>query len=107
MEADELFNLCAACASRMRRTVVATLPAIANCNTSLSLVTAGTERLVVGTTGGVGIGQQPASGVALAVSGSTNLCSDSTVSGTLTLSENPNTRLRAAIQAESSSTDLT
>ncbi|MGO4568536.1 hypothetical protein AB4Z52_26655 [Rhizobium sp. 2YAF20] len=32
---------------------------------------------------------------------------DSTVSGTLTLSEHPNTRLRATIQPESRSTDLT
>ncbi|RYG60415.1 MAG: tail fiber domain-containing protein [Alphaproteobacteria bacterium] len=46
-----------------------TTQAIAYNNTSLSLVTAGTERMVIGTTGNVGIGQQPVTGVALSTSG--------------------------------------
>ena len=47
-----------------------TTQAIAYTNTSISLVTAGTERMVIGTTGNVGIAQQPVSGLALSVSGS-------------------------------------
>ncbi len=50
------------------RIISGTTQAIAYTNTSLSLVTAGKERMVIGTTGNVGIGQQPGS-VALAVSG--------------------------------------
>ncbi|RYG58758.1 MAG: hypothetical protein EON60_12400, partial [Alphaproteobacteria bacterium] len=50
-------------------------------NTSVSIVTAGTERVVVGTTGNVGIGQQPVSGVALATSGTSRFSSNMTVTG--------------------------
>ena len=57
-----------------------TTQAIAYNNTSLSLVTNGTERLVIGTAGNVGIGMQPfASSVALSVSGT------SYISGRLSL----------------------
>ncbi|TKW60810.1 MAG: hypothetical protein DI628_07935 [Blastochloris viridis] len=47
-----------------------TTQVIANQNTSLTLATAGVERMVIGTDGRVGIGQQPATGRALSVSGS-------------------------------------
>lgn len=55
------------------RIISGTTQAIAYTNTSLSLVTAGTERVVIGTNGGVGIGQQPVNGYALSISGSLQL----------------------------------
>ena len=42
-------------------------------NTSASIATNGVERIVVGTNGNVGIAQQPATGVALSISGSTSI----------------------------------
>ena len=55
------------------RLISGTTQAIAYQNTSLSLVTAGTERMVIGTTGNIGIGRQPQAGHMLAVSGATVL----------------------------------
>ncbi|RYG61107.1 MAG: tail fiber domain-containing protein [Alphaproteobacteria bacterium] len=55
------------------RIISGTTQVIANNNTSISLVTAGTERVVIGTTGSVGIGQQPVAATALSVSGSSQV----------------------------------
>lgn len=66
-------------ASVTDRTISGTTQAIAYSNTSLSLVTAGVERMVIGTTGLVGIGQQPVTGQALSING------DTTMTGALNL----------------------
>lgn len=58
-------------------------------NTSASIATAGVQRVVVGTTGNVGIGQQPAANIALSVSGSginlTNPSTDPSLTATVSL----------------------
>ncbi|RYG60234.1 MAG: hypothetical protein EON60_07875 [Alphaproteobacteria bacterium] len=50
-----------------------TTSVIAYNNTSVTIATNNVERVVVGTSGGVGIGQQPGIGLALAVSGTTSI----------------------------------
>ena len=79
------------------RIISGTTGVYASQDTSLSLATAGVERMVIGTNGEVGIGQQPVSGTAASVSGSgiqlTNLTTDPSKTAYLSITASGNSSL--------------
>ncbi|RYG58176.1 MAG: hypothetical protein EON60_13675, partial [Alphaproteobacteria bacterium] len=78
---ESLTSLTSGGGSAADRITSGTTQVITKNNTSVSIVTAGVERVVVGTTGNIGIGQQPVTGVALATSGTGSFSSNLTVTG--------------------------